>query len=99
MDFSALCERLDRQVTKRLSDKAVLDDVECRGIFSMAWREPRLGQMDTGLVEPHLKLRDADAATAKRGRRVTVGGRDHDVVSIEPDGTGWTALILREVRP
>lgn len=98
MDFAALCDRMDAQIEKRLSDRATLDGIECLGMFSLAWREPRLGQMDTGLVEPRLILRDADAATAKRGSHVTTRSRDYDVVSVEPDGTGWTALALREVR-
>jgi hypothetical protein len=95
VDFAALRARLDAQVFKRLSEPVTLDGVECAGMFHGPWQGPSLGQMDTGIVEPHLDLQDAAAREAKLGSRVEVGGKNYDVIAIRPDGTGLTTLILR----
>lgn len=98
VDFNALVARMDGDVYARLSDPATLDGEPVRGMFTAPWMQPRLGSMHTGIVEPTLVLRDAAATAASSTSKVTVGGRDYDVVAIEPDGTGLTALALREVQ-
>lgn len=98
-DFNTLATRLDTAVYFHLADPATLDGATVRGMFVAPWTQPRLGTMNTGVVAPTLMLRDADAAKAAHGSRVGFQGRYFDVVSVEPDGTGLTSLVLREVMP
>ncbi len=51
--------------------------------------------MDTGLIEPQLIVRNLDAVDVARGTTLSFDGQTFEVVGIEPDGTGVTALILR----
>lgn len=98
-DFSALAARMDADIYTHLSDPATLDGEAVRGMFQAPWQQPRMGTMGTGIVEPVLVVRDADAAETAEGSTVEVAGHAYEVVSIEPDGTGLTALVLREVQP
>lgn len=98
-DFAALAARMDAAIIVHLSDPANLDGEPVRGMFSAPWIQPRLGSMHTGVVEPVLVVRDDAAAEAAEGSIVEVAGRTFEVVNIEPDGTGLTALVLREVQP
>jgi len=98
-DFSALAARMDTVIYARLSDLVTLDGAPLRGMFSTPWLQPRMGAMRTGFVEPLLVVRDADSAGAAEGSVVEAGGKTFDVVSVEPDGTGLTTLVLREVQP
>lgn len=99
IDFRAHAARLDAAVHEHLADTASLDGQPVRGMFAAPWLQPRLGSMRTDIVEPALTLRDEDAAHATTDSTVTYDGKSYDVVSVEPDGTGWTALILREALP
>lgn len=94
-DFSALAARLDSAVFSRLSDPATIDGRPVRGMFRAPWMQPAMGTMQTGLNEPTLVVRDADIAAAAPGSLVVNAGKTFDVVSIEPDGTGTTTLVLR----
>ncbi|WP_417539561.1 hypothetical protein [Marinobacter sp.] len=100
MAFRDLVAEVDGAVFAALSDPATLDGTPVQGMFASIWREPAIGKLGTGLVEPQLTLRSADAATAARGSAVIINlpapdGGEYEVVNIEPDGTGLTALILR----
>lgn len=105
VDFSALGARMDAAIIVHLSDAAILDGDPVRGIFTAPWMQPRLGSMHTGIVEPTLVVRDEAAAEATEGSVVEApvgsliapAGCSFDVVRVEPDGTGMTALVLREV--
>lgn len=99
IDFSTLAARLDTQVFLRLTDAAAIDDRPVRAIFTAPWLQPRLGSMQTGVLAPTLVIRDADLGDADRGSTAAHLGRNYTVVDIEPDSTGLTTLILREVLP
>ena len=43
----------------------------------------------------YLIVRDLDAVGVARGTTLSFDGQTFEVVGIEPDGTGVTALILR----
>lgn len=52
-----------------------------------------------GVVEasaPQLTCDDADIAHVALGMAVTVNAASYSVISIQPDGTGMTVLILEE---
>lgn len=94
-DFSAIAARLDTAVFSRLSDPASIDGRPVRGMFRAPWMQPVMGTMQTGLNEPTLVVQDADVADAAQGSLIENAGKTFDVVSIEPDGTGTTTLVLR----
>lgn len=94
-DFRKLAAEMDDTVFDILSDAATIEGRPVRGMFSAPWLAPQLGKLNTGIVEPQLVVRDADAAGVEKGAVVDVFGLGYEVVSIEPDGTGITALILR----
>ena len=78
-----------------LADQADIVGRPVRGMFSSPWRAPQVGRLDTGLIEPQLIVRDLDAVDVARGTTLSFDGQTFEVVGIEPDGTGVTALILR----
>jgi len=99
-DFRAKVARMDSVLFARLSDAATVNGVPVRGMFSAPWTDPRLGSLRTGVVEPTLVLRDVDMAQAggvAPGNTVAVAGKTFAVAGVEPDGTGFTTLVLREV--
>jgi hypothetical protein len=106
-DFSALGARMDAAIIVHLSDAATLDGAPVRGMFAAPWIQPSLGTMHTGVVEPTLRVRDSVAASAAEGSIVVApagsliapSGCTFEVVGIEPDGTGFSALVLRQVQP
>ena len=106
-DFAALAARMDAAIIVHLSDPATLDGEPVRGMFAAPWIQPTLGSMHTGVVEPTLWVRASVAAEATEGSIVDApagsaiapAGGSFEVVRVEPDGTGLTALVLREVRP
>jgi len=89
----------DAEIFAALADPAMLDGVAVNGMFRAPWLQPQMGGMGTGIVEPHLVIRDGDLGAAGQGSTVAHDGRTYTVVSVEPDGTGLTALVLREVMP
>ncbi|MDR0672514.1 MAG: hypothetical protein LBF93_02375 [Zoogloeaceae bacterium] len=100
MMFRDLAARMDDVVFRALSDAAAIDGRPVRGMFYAPWLAPQIGQLKTGLVEPHLVVRDGDACGVEKGAMVCIDGfcdAQYEVVSIQPDGTGITALILRPV--
>jgi hypothetical protein len=88
---------MDAVVFDTLHDDATLDGVPVRGMFSAPWLAPELGGRKTGIVEPQIVLLDADAKSANKGSIVEFDGDAYTVVSVQPDGTGVTTLILRPV--
>ncbi len=95
MNFAELMDEADSAIFTELADDATLDGQPVRGMFAAPWLAPQIGRLNTGIVEPRLSLRDADACNAERGSAVKVGGSTYVVVAIEPDGTGITNLVLR----
>ena len=94
-DFRTLGNELDASVFNTLADQADIAGRSVRGMFSSPWLAPQVGRLDTGLIEPQLIVRDLDAVDVARGTTLSFDGLIYEVVGIEPDGTGVTALILR----
>ncbi|QDQ24934.1 hypothetical protein FNU76_00440 [Chitinimonas arctica] len=96
-DFRELSGAMDGVLLDVLGDKALVDGRSVRGMFAASWLQPQFGRLKTAIVEPQLSIRDADAVGVAKGAAVVVDGLAYEVVGIEPDGTGWTPLILRPV--
>jgi hypothetical protein len=96
MSFSNLAAGLDAVVFDALGDAATVAGRPVVGMFAAPWLQPQLGKLNTAIREPRLVVRDADAIVVSKGAALEVAGQgSYVVVSIEPDGTGLTALVLR----
>ena len=93
--FRDLAADMDEAIFDALADDAQVDGRPVRGMFSAPWLAPQVGRLNTGIVEPHLVVRDADAGWADNGAHVVFDGLGYEVVAVEPDGTGVTVLVLR----
>ena len=89
---------LDTAVFEALSDEVEIDGKPdpVMGMFYSPWLdvETMRGQR-TGLREPFVILRDADAAGVRQRTRVQALGDVFSVMELQPDGSGMTKLILR----
>lgn len=92
---------MDALVLDGLGDLGWVGGREIAGFFSAPWLQPRMGRINTALREPQFEIRVSDAAGVEQGQLVVIdlplpdGGGQYDLVKLEPDGTGWVALILR----
>ena len=93
--FRELAADMDEAIFDALADDAQVDGRPVRGMFSAPWLAPQVGRLNTGIVEPHLIVQDADAGGVGNGAQVIFDGLGYEVVAIEPDGTGVTVLVLR----
>lgn len=93
--FRELAAEMDSAIFDELADDAIIDGRPVRGMFSAPWLAPQVGRLNTGIVEPHLIVQDADAGGVGNGAQVIFDGLGYEVVAIEPDGTGVTVLVLR----
>lgn len=100
MSWRDSIDALDETVFAVLADAAALDGVPVVGMFDLNGDQPQVGRLHTGLTEPRLLLRAADAAHAARGSLVIVDlpapdGGEYEVVDIELPEAGMTLLRLR----
>lgn len=93
--FRELAAEMDSAIFDELADDATIDGRPVRGMFSAPWLAPQVGRLNTGIIEPHLIVQDADAGGVGNGAQVIFDGLGYEVVAIEPDGTGVTVLVLR----
>ncbi|CAI8809852.1 Phage_base_V domain-containing protein [Pseudomonas donghuensis] len=102
MGFRDLLEDLDETVFDVLGDPALIDGREVLGMLSAPWLQPKLGRINTGLREPHLVIRVADALGVNTGQQVVIdlpeqdGGGTYIIVRPEPGGDGLVTLVLRK---
>lgn len=101
MSFRELIDDLDDTVFDVLGDPVQIEDREVHGMFSAPWLQPKLGRINTGLREPHLVIRVADAQGVSERQQVVVdlpvqdGGGNYIIVRSEPGGDGLVTLVLR----
>ncbi|MGQ7939085.1 head-tail joining protein [Paraburkholderia sp. D1E] len=96
MSFRELVADLDDAVVRDLADDDIIVDGEpVRGMFAAPWLGPDLGRQRTQLEHPQVSVRDVDAARVVQGSVVIVGSDTYVVFELQPDGTGWTVLLLR----
>lgn len=98
MTFRDHVADLDTAVFEALSDEVEIDGKPdpVMGMFYSPWLDVETvrGQR-TGLREPFVMLRDADAAGVRQRTRVQALGDVFSVMELQPDGSGMTKLILR----
>lgn len=63
-------------------------------IFDEAFMDPTVGELVMDARNPRLTCVEADAAGIERGTRVTVGTKEYEVKTVEPDGTGMCLITL-----
>ncbi|WP_238739175.1 head-tail joining protein [Pseudomonas putida] len=102
MGFRDLIDDVDAVVFDVLGDTALIEGREVLGMFSAPWLQPKLGQINTGLREPHLVIRVGDNAGVDTRQNVVVdlppedGGGNYIITRIEPGGDGLVTLVLRK---
>lgn len=96
MKFRDLVADLDGAVIRDLADDGItVEGKTVRGMFAAPWLGPDLGRQRTQFEHPQVSVRDSDAASIREGSVVKVGVDAYDVFEQQPDGTGWTVLLLR----
>ncbi|WP_035552126.1 hypothetical protein [Burkholderia sp. 9120] len=96
MSFRDLVVELDDAIVRDLADDGItVDGEQVRGMFAAPWVGPDLGRQRTQLEHPQVSVRDAEAVRVAEGSVVTVGRDSYVVFELQPDGTGWTVLLLR----
>lgn len=96
--FRDLVAEMDTAIFDALTDDVTINGLAVNGLFSAPWMEPRIGHLHTGIIEPQVVVRDADAASVQKGDAVVANGGSYEVIRFpEPDGTGVTTLILRPI--
>jgi hypothetical protein len=102
MAFRDLIDDVDEVVFDVLGDLAQIEGREVLGMFSAPWLQPKLGQINTGLREPHLIIRVGDNAGVDTRQSVVVdlppedGGGNYIITRVEPGGDGLVTLVLRK---
>ena len=96
MAFRDLVADLDAAVVRDLADDDIrIDGVPVSGMFAAPWLGPDLGHQRTQLEHPQVSVRDTDATGIREGSIVDACGSRYRVFELQPDGTGWTVLLLR----
>ncbi|ULL06123.1 hypothetical protein JNO42_03685 [Pseudomonas putida] len=102
MGFRDLIVDIDDTVFEVLGDTALIEGREVVGMFSAPWLQPKLGQINTGLREPHFVIRVCDSSDVVTRQLVVVdlppedGGGNFTIARIEPGGDGLVTLVLRK---
>ncbi|MFG0851597.1 hypothetical protein ACF8R4_12315 [Pseudomonas sp. FYR_2] len=102
MGFRDLIDDVDEVVFDVLGDPVQIEGRDVLGMFSAPWLQPKLGQINTGLREPHLVIRVSDNAGVEARQSVVIdlpledGGGSYIVTRIEPGGDGLVTLVLRK---
>lgn len=98
MTFREHVADLDTAVFEALSDEVQIDGKPdpVMGMFYSPWLDVEtVRSQRTGLREPFVILRDADAAGVRQRTRVQALGDVFSVIELQPDGSGMTKLVLR----
>lgn len=102
MGFRDLIDDVDEVVFDVLGDPAQINGRDVLGMFSAPWLQPKIGQINTGLREPHLVIRVGDNAGVEARQSVKIdlptedGGGNYIIARIEPGGDGLVTLVLRK---
>lgn len=96
--FAQRQQRLNRAVRRSLADaQVVFGDASAepvRGIFYEPSAVGKVGDLGMTTTAPVLHLPDADVPAQPVGQQVSINGKAYEVQDYQPDGGGWTLLIL-----
>lgn len=67
-----------------------------KGIFENPHQEVGIGEVDFSLQEATLVMRASDASGISQDDKLTIGSAEYAVTDIQPDGTGFTTLMLEK---
>ena len=96
MAFRDLVADLDAAVVRDLADDDIkVDGLPVPGMFAAPWLGPDLGHQRTQLDHPQVSVRDSDAVRMREGSVVEIGEERYTVFELQPDGTGWTVMLLK----
>lgn len=92
MSFAAIQARANASIAKLLAtDEATLDYLPIKGKFDRAYGEA----LGLGTSHPRFLALTADMPEVTQDSLLRVGDDSFSIRSVEPDGTGWTALTLQ----
>lgn len=98
MGFKQAFAGMDIALLNVLGEAATLDAAAVTVLFEAPWLEPKIGNTETELLEPHAIGLTSALGGAVEGTSVLVHeGSNYKVVANEPDGTGITRLVLQPV--
>lgn len=94
--FAHRLQRLNRSVGLMLADAQVRwgSAESVSGIFYEPSGLSDVGELGMGTTSPVLYLADAHVPAAAVGQQVQINGKPYEVQDTQPDGGGWTKLIL-----
>jgi hypothetical protein len=72
-------------------------DREVKGIYDAAFFDSSIGETVLDTTQKRLVVRDCDLGTLKREDTITLKCGTFEVLRIEPDGTGFSTVLLTEV--
>jgi len=78
--------------TDEFADEATIGGETVNGIFDNEHTEV----LDVSGTHPAFTCKTSDVSGVSQGDTVTINGTGYRVVSIKPDGTGMTTLVLEE---
>lgn len=72
-------------------------DVEIIGIYDAAFFDSSAGEIVLDTTQKRLVCKDADLCNLKREDQLTIGCQRFEVLQLQPDGTGFTTIMLTDV--
>lgn len=72
-------------------------DREVKGIYDAAFFDASIGETVLDTTQKRLLVRDCDIGKLKREDQVTIKCGTFEVLRIEPDGTGFSTVLLTDV--
>jgi hypothetical protein len=70
-----------------------------QGIFDAAYFDPEVGAAVVDSTDPRITCKTSDLANVERGRQISIKGATYSVVSVQPDGTGTSIVMLSNQVP
>ena len=96
MDFLDYVKSRDGSLKAMACDPATLDGVPVRGVFDSVFPAAELGGIPVNILEPTFYLPESDIPSVAVGKTLITGIKSYGIFRVEPDGTGWIYLMLRE---
>lgn len=72
-------------------------DREVRAIYDAAFFDSSAGETVMDTTQKRLTARDCDLGNLKREDEITMGCQRFEVLQIQPDGTGFSTILLTDV--